>query len=224
MSTVQSNGSVVTKGLILYLDKLNPKSYTSGSLVWNNVMPFGYSGSIPQTASIYDNNFFKNNTGQIISNINLSGSQNCTISIWCNTTTIAFGQYFGTTFGGVGTDKFTLRGSNNASNAFQLVLGYLNTGSVAGSFFNGVNATPTNVPCNVTYTWDSGSNVSQYYNGVLFSQGSIGANFLMWNVIWPNFNCLPEYTSNIMIYNNRALTGNEVLQNYNALKGRFILP
>ena len=42
--------TIVTNGLVLYLDVSNPKSYTSGSTVWNNIVSTG-SFSMQQKAS-----------------------------------------------------------------------------------------------------------------------------------------------------------------------------
>lgn len=94
--------NIVTDGLVLYLDASNPRSYTSGSTVWNNIVSTG-SFSMQQKASSTFS-FVTNPPAIFITQsaavgggeaINISGSlpfsENLCIEFWYKTATTGSG-------------------------------------------------------------------------------------------------------------------------------------
>lgn len=80
---------------------------------------------------------------------------------------------------------------------------------------------------NVVSVWDySANNLKQYLNGVLIGtfttsgNSSSGTNLQIGLELCCGTRTFPGYISSVKIYN-QALTSNQVLQNYNALKSRF---
>ena len=99
---VNTRNSIVTNGLVLYLDASNPKSYTSGSTVWNSIVSTG-SFSMQQKASSTFS-FATNPPAIFITQsanvgggeaINISGSlpfsENLSIEFWYKTATTGSG-------------------------------------------------------------------------------------------------------------------------------------
>jgi hypothetical protein len=61
MSTLNGGPSIITDGLVLYLDAANTKSYISGSTTWNDVSKVGNNGTL-----INGPTFDSNNGGSIV--------------------------------------------------------------------------------------------------------------------------------------------------------------
>lgn len=89
------------------------------------------------------------------------------------------------------------------------------------------NTAPNNTVCNAVGTWD-GTNQYVYINGKLSIQRAYTLATLLATPAYQVgrwvYSVYPRYFNGI-IYNtklyNRSLSANEILQNYNALKGRF---
>ena len=241
MSTLNGGpGNIVTNGLVFYVDAGNYTSYTSGSLVWNDLANSGYSGSLINNVGYNSNNAgtltFTSGSGsfiRIVNNANFApisqDSQSFSVSCWIKGAITAvsenmmIGQDWGSTGGGWNGLRFRqetihMTLGNNIGNQFADVYGTsllstttykLYTGTYNGSqvviYINGVaiNTVATTIYPqfnNASKSWTIGGNYQRTSpTNASFFEGNIGS----------------------VSFYNRALTAQEVLQNYNSTKGRF---
>jgi hypothetical protein len=233
MATQYAFGKIVTDGLVLCLDAADRNSYVSGSTTWFDVagtnngtltngptFNTGSGGSIVFDGS---NDYVDCGTTNII-----PGSW--TVSVWIKHQSKGAGSVY---FGRSGTfpnydQTAIVAWAPVYSNRF-FASGKTTTGTYLSSCTS--SFVPTNgVIYNVVGTFDTSSTViNLYINGALdntktvgtlfttgsnlsnqvgCSDGSVPANFTLGNIY------------NVQVYN-RALTAQEVLQNYSAQKSRF---
>jgi hypothetical protein len=202
---------VIDSSLVLYLDAANPKSYVSGSTRWTDVSRGGNSGTLINMG----------NTGYTSSN---GGS-------------LVFD----------GTNDYVLMTNKPTPTQFSILswvnIGNVNSGyrtiyadNVKGLWLNNrvINYYPVHTGLNtlninqwylITITYN-GSLVISYINGIL--DKSVNATTGLPSTVstsiggHDNIEFFNGNISNVQIYN-RALSAAEVLQNYNALKGRYNL-
>jgi hypothetical protein len=220
-----SNGPTIsTNGLVLALDAGDRNSYVSGSTTWidlagtnNGTLTNGPTFNTGSGGSIvFDGSDDYVNCGVVsVSNNNLS------INIWCrpNSTQVTYANIvdFDHSNGGWVIQQ-------NSGDINQYYFAYYS--SVIGSFYITTNFTLTqNVWQNITVVKNEG-NVIVYINNSVssndnFPNSGVGNNKLLRIGNWVSNN--RNWNGNIsttQIYN-RALSASEVLQNYNATKGRF---
>lgn len=232
---------IVTNGLVLLLDAMNPKSYVSGSTVWKDL-----SGN--------ENNF------TLVGNPTTDG-----ISIQFNGTTQR-GDCVNTTFGNFGSGSFTLiyvlKTDGVASNVYASpIMKRINITSIGGvtgmgwadrtiaGIFFVQDSNPTGVRANalelnyttplnqINYTVqviskDSTGLIvsgSTYINNTL--KATANRTFVGDGSVNNSYNARLMYSNGeggylsgslyfVQAYN-RELSTSEIIQNYNALKGRF---
>ena len=208
--------SIVTDGLVLCLDAGNPKSYPGSGTTWTDLSGNGNTGTLVNGVGYNSGNLgslvFDGSNDYV--NAPLTKTATCTFSCWARTTTVASNpMLFNAGPNGVGPDLFFYLGNI-----------YWNTWDGAGNPF----ATMPTSATNGNYHYyvvvnDASSNTKLYYDGNLLGTAAyrtaanntnltIGGNIstYMWN----------GNISNFSVYN-RALTAQEIQQNYNALKSRF---
>ena len=203
----------------MYIDATNSKSYVSGSTFWNDISRGGNNGTL-----INGPTFNSSNGGSIVfdgvdDGVNLSstitlGNGNWTVSMW------AYANSFPINFG-------RLLSNNNSgpvSNAFGMASGKISYHSYLVSWTQQLGNTTLNVGnwYNLVWVNTSGSMV-MYVNGVADSNSftSTTSNGGPINCIGKNWaNSFNGRVATTQIYN-RVLSQQEVLQNYNALKGRY---
>lgn len=221
--------SIVTNGLVLYFDAANTKSYVSGSTIWNDISRGGNNGTLingPTFNSanggsvVFDgsNDYVTCPLSSTIQSINTNNS--LTISTFIKVA--SSDQY--RDFVGVnkisGNNPFVLRVSNANVYFFDWEIG----GVRAQSIYPGTTSNILNKWVQLTATI-GGNSVKIYLNGVQvgttvtvsgniktidsgFQIGVLGYSFFFGSV------------STTQLYN-RALSSEEILQNYNAVKTRF---
>lgn len=224
---------IITNGLIFYVDSANPNSLLSGSTSWNNLVSDVSSGSLLNGVG-YDTS----NGGSVLFDgtndlVSFSGINNLTsfsVSVWFKMT----GP--GSTGGVTNTWYNSLFGINGSRRV--LVSTSTNTGLTEGrilvqmggsNYFSDNNTsgiTTTNSWNNVVYTF-SPNTANMYVNGIIQTLQSNSS------VTFPNDPFyLGQYSNPIIAYAmkgnisqcliyNRALTNNEVSQNFNALRERY---
>jgi hypothetical protein len=235
MSTIGGGVNIVTDGLVLYLDAANTKSYVSGSTAWSDLSRSGNNGTLVNGPTFNSGNggsiVFDGSNDYISTTIptvrSLTGTRS-SISIW-------FRVVNNTTRGVLIADWSS---SGDLETCRLEISGFLMTSGKIGGTINSLGgaATPVqstitisnNIWYNVVLQYD-GTNTSLYLNGnleaslVTTERGSnpTGNNRVSigrggaFNGLYLNGNI-----AQTLIYN-RALTAQEVLQNYNATKGRF---
>ena len=233
MAIYKNTPPIVTNGLVLYLDAANIQSYVSGSTDWKNLST-SYTGSI----TINLNNLFDG-----ISLTPISGStgnqvvfpladsvftrQEATISLWVKipegSTTNQNIIFYGGGTPNVGI--YFYRNPGGGITTYSWLSYYIAT--TGNSFYLVPFTYPSNQWYNTVLTYTSTGTASTYINGVLRNTQTI-ANFVQWNQISAN---TPRInTSSVgkdpgsfgaLQYYDRALSAQEIFQNYNATKARF---
>jgi hypothetical protein len=219
---------IVTDGLVFYVDAANPNSYVSGNTTVDSLVS-NVTGSL-----INDTDFSTDNQGSwvfdgtddtvsISSMVAYSSDDPHTYSAWvCANNTSGY--------------KWILN-NGGGTNGTSLII----YGGYMGFFWRGGGAVKQGIiPININ-TWynltvsynGSAGTYDMYVNGVLDTSSNTSSQTAGFGVSWVAGNSTPiigtwynggfDYNgkvSNVKVYN-RALSSDEVLQNYNALKGRF---
>jgi hypothetical protein len=226
------NPSIVTSGLVGYWDAGNPRSYPGTGTTYNDLSGYG------QTQTLTNGTGYSSSNGGSLSFDGVDDYTSCvntsvlqltsagTISAWALTTDIL-------------TDERTLvlKAANGSNLSYGLYFNYAVSTPNNIMFFVDSDGTwgPTsyvlfenlslNTWYNVVGTWSS-SGLSIYANGVLQNSNStavsayvsssalsIGGGVTGWTYWKGNIGPVSIY--------NRALTATEVIQNFNALRGRY---
>jgi hypothetical protein len=212
---------VVLDGLILYLDAANTKSYTIGDTTWNDISRSGNNGTLVNGPTFSSNNggsmVFDGVDDYIINTLPLLSI--FSFSIFVNRyTTPLVNESFMTTTGNL--NRFIY----SAGLGF-----YWRIRLLDGTYTNlstGSNYVKLNTWYNISVTYD-GDVVNFYKNGQLthtFSGISVYEEFGNTLYIGANLTNSAYFNGAVVttqIYN-KALSAQEVLQNYNATKTRFI--
>jgi hypothetical protein len=225
---------IVTDGLVLYMDAANSKSYVSGSTTWNDISRTGANGTLINGPTFNSSNggsiVFDGVDDRVSRTTNINTGQNFTVNAWIYPTLLGTtrraivassynytslnGWNFSTAGGGTNNTFFFSVGNDNA---YRVALA--NTLSLNQWAY--ISAVCQN----------GGGSINLYKNGIETSYvlTSLSTNTLIYT--YPQFNVgyrdtaglTDPYTGNIAqvtIYN-KTLTSSEVLQNYNATKGRY---
>jgi hypothetical protein len=230
---------VVTDGLVMYLDAGNNRSYASGSTSWLDLSRGGNDGGLfngPTFNSANGGSIVFDGTNDFVQSTSVNGTgimnptlynETISINIWLKSTSTRASQY------AINTGAYT-----GGLSGFALVV---NDGGIEGTDFISIasstknylyssgNFISTNQIANICFLSD-GSNMHVYKNGSIIA--SVASSVASAS---PSSNGLvlgrPNNTNSFYfvgdVYNfgiyNKALSAQEVLQNYNALKGRFNL-
>jgi hypothetical protein len=221
---------IVTLGLVLNLDAGNPASYPGSGTTWTDLSGFGNNGTLVNGVGYNSSNLGSlsfdgvDDYATIPHSSILNFNTALTISIWF--------------YSGITTAWWLyLKGRTDADNYNPLVYSngrYGWTGPNGRSFYEPPSGfIQSNTWYNLTVSHISGNNPNIYRNAVVstshtYSEGS-GARALGTNTNPVGINAdVPRGTigtfngriASIQAYN-RALTAQEIQQNFNALRGRF---
>jgi hypothetical protein len=227
-------GGIVKDGLILNLDAAKRDSYPRSGTVWNDISGFQNSGTLINGPTFNSSNggsiVFDGVDDRVSRTTNINTGQNFTVNAWIYPTLLGTtrraivassynytslnGWNFSTAGGGTNNTFFFSVGNDNA---YRVALA--NTLSLNQWAY--ISAVCQN----------GGGSINLYKNGIETSYvlTSLSTNTLIYT--YPQFNVgyrdtaglTDPYTGNIAqvtIYN-KTLTSSEVLQNYNATKGRY---
>jgi hypothetical protein len=222
MSTTQGGGNILADGLILCLDAANTKSYAGTGTVWTDLSRSGNNGALTNMGVT---GFSSSNLGSIV----FDGVDDYVSfsTITNNIYTIDFWYKMG---GNNGTYGYFASSGNNG---LAISEGGTINGLVYGQFYywNGATNNLSIIPS--TTNWNhicviintSTNNIQLYGNGNLLSNTTVTSmSTSISNIgrfVLSNNNFLNGFLSKYSIYN-RALSASEVLQNYNATKGRYL--
>jgi hypothetical protein len=225
---------IVTDGLILYLDAANTKSYVSGSTTWNDI-----SRSETNVTLVNGPTFSSGNGGSIVFDgidnrvsrtTNINTGQNFTVNAWI------YPALLGATRRAVIGNSYSYAGrqgwlfcTGSINNTFFMSIGADQSYRVAAA-----NTLSLNVWQYITaVVTDGGLTITLYVNGqtintsiVVLNSGTITYTYPQFNVGFrdvgaqqdPFTGCIAQ----VSIYN-RALSQQEIRQNYNATKKRYQL-
>ena len=228
---------IVTSGLVLCLDAGSSKSYPGTGTVWTDLSGNGNNGTLTNGPTYSAANrgsiaFDGTNDYVSLSDSNFpSGTNPRTVQIWIKTPSTISGN------------NFSYFSYGTASGGQMFILGitasypYADTNRFFYSNYGGAFWCSTNIVANTFYnvalSYDS-SNHRFYLNGIIDSP----ATFLSNSIVLDTYSYIgarrdgiggtdasEHFACNIFscfVYN-RTLSANEILQNYNATKGRFNL-
>ena len=226
--TVEYNSPrMIADGLVLAFDAGNTKSYPGSGSVMTDMSGNGINGTLGGNGAFNCLNgcsFTFDGDGDYIdtnSELDLAGKLFAD-----GNSTWSVSSWFNVSAGGSGNRAVAGRG-NQTTSPFSI---YVTSSSILRV---GLRGTASNIATissgvwyNVAVTWD-GSTAKAYLNGVFDTNCSVGTNsdvsrdFLIGgsgnNASIAPFNGKISST----LVHNRAITAAEVLQNYNALKGRY---
>ena len=212
--------NIVTNGLVLNIDAANPNSYSGVGNTIYDLAGFGNTGTLtngPTFSSLNSGSLSYDGTNDsiVISRNNiLSGTQNFTIEAFVYP---------------IATNADHIFGNYNTGNTSGVEL-YLQSEKVSLWYGNAITTSISNIQ---KYKWHhicatrNGNSTNIYINGSLdntgTNSGSIGTNsfYTIGNGYDYNTEAFLGNISQVKIYN-RALTQQEISQNYNATKKRFV--
>ena len=225
--------SIVTNGLVLYLDAANTKSYPGSGTTWSDISRVGNNGTLtngPTFNSINGGSIvFDGVNDHIITGYDLS---------WNNTNSVSVSVVLTPTI--VQTRGFIGKGLsewewqlNQRGDGLELVYWNTSGGHTNGPITTISNVFEPNVPVSITVVWSHIDNKHYFYkNGTKVGENTwvnasinqnrttgvnVGGAIYAWGLggsYWTG------RIHSVNLYN-RDLTPQEVLQNYNATKSRF---
>ena len=231
---VSTRNSIVTNGLVLYLDAANSKSYVSGSTTWSDMSGNNRSGSLLSGTSYSNTNGGSINFtgGYVAGTSQVNTGQNFTVSVWTYPTLL------GTTRRGLVGNSYSFTPSNgwffstagaNTNNTF-----FFSVGSDQAYRIAAADTLALNQWYYLTAVCQNGGgSIELYRNGNVITSYAFSlqtTNTVTYTTSELNIGAristaIDPYSgsiSQVQIYN-RALSAQEVLQNYNATKTRFNL-
>jgi hypothetical protein len=225
--------SIVTDGLVLNLDAGFVPSYPRSGTTWSDISLSGNSGTLTNGPTYVSDNgggisFDGANDYVTLGNNVLKYQDSFTVEVWCKFTSlpnnpgsacsarhpIVYNHDYGYNLLVSSTGILTWNIYNTSSQSKQV----LSKNSVIGNtYFHGVGI-------------KNGATISVYVNGVFQSSDILSTNQVYYvnlpftiggfATCGPNKFYANGNINNVKIYN-RALTDDEILQNYNATKSRF---
>lgn len=224
---VSYSPKIVTDGLVLALDAANPKSYPGSGTTWNDLSGNGNNGTLVNGPT-----FDSGNNGSIVfDGVNdrvditsfTSLSQNLTFSLWFNPTSLPSLSNINVLYSIAETETIRLyKNSNFQENNLAWLVYYDRVNESIGAVLPQYTYT-TGVWTNTVMTLNESGQYKVYINGNLFSTQN-PSNFVRWKLptglLRISSTTFPGKTSTFNI-TEKVLTQQEVLQNYNATKGRF---
>ena len=219
---------IVTEGLVLALDAGNTKSYPGSGTTWTDLSGKGNNGSL---TSMNGNNYNSANGGYLdfdgsIDQINCGssddfafGTGDFTIEFWCNPDAL----------GSAGIISISSDGNFSSTNwQFRY---YTSTLSYIRWIYSGTSVITSGSTVSIgewthVVATRNGTALTLYINAVSEGTGSSSANLSDNGTLRIGRNrdgnsYFNGKISNVKLYKGKALTALEVLQNYNALKGRY---
>ena len=222
--------SIITQNLSLCLDAANPKSYPGSGTTWTDLSGNGNNGTLVNGVGYSGDNLGSLSFDGVNDEVQLPGTNlslnQMTISSWNYSSNYQQNGFMfeKTTNGSVNTQYSLFYNSGNNS-IYYRTYGLSTTDLIVNRTTAGVVNNQWN---NVVATWD-GTNKRIYVNGVLratsanltgtVTQNTTGAAFI--GIYGGGGYPFNGRISQTQIYN-RALTAQEIQQNFNATKSRYI--
>jgi hypothetical protein len=213
MALVHNTNSIVTSGLVLALDAANIKSYSGSGNTWSDLSGNGGNGTLvnsPTYVSANGGSLSFNGSSQYgtVSNNITSGTGDFAVSIWVYKTEISTNRYIWD----FGANGAVLASGTSNGPGFRYYNPTIGTGSplynivisrISGTtyFYSNGSLIVSAADSGNIGSWGTALTIGGYGGGGINHQGNI---------------------SNLLVYKNKGLTAAEVLQNYNALRGRYV--
>jgi hypothetical protein len=215
---------IVTNGLVLCLDAGSKKSYPGTGNIWRDLSGNGNDGTLTNEPTFSDANsgaiiFDGNNDHATLgspSKLNaLFGTNTVSVDVWLRRSANINGQ------------RIVFDSGSGEHIQIDIDLNQLAFLIKSSSYIRSVRSSP--IDLNVWYNYVgvyNGSTITTYLNSILSSQVSQSGNiatdsggFFIASYTYSAFN-FPGRIASVKVYN-RALTPEEIKQNFNALRGRY---
>jgi hypothetical protein len=225
---------IVTSGLVMYLDAGNRKSYAGSGTTWSDLSGNNYTGSLintPTFTTAEQGSFIFNGSSQYVNHGNIAnpGTGSFTLAVWIKTGSTSLIGWIGKTRAAGLAGRFAIFQDSSAPGKPACIIDYSGIGvSIIG---------PTTINDNkwhyITQVANRTSTMILYVDGKPDNSINIAAgsavNLNLSNsfylATYPNASGTPANFAIGSIanaqYYNRALSPQEVAQNYNATKTRF---
>lgn len=217
---VRYNPKIITDGLVMALDAANTRSYPGSGSAWNDLSKVNWNGTLTNSGWSYSNDYITipDNTSYVDfgTSSNLpTGDMSAFLWVYPldfnSTWNILIRRWLG------GTDDFHFSIKNNS--------GYhLNMYTTSNSDLDGNTVIALNNWYNLGFTLVNNGTLTFYVNGVAdgsHSSVSRTANTAAVNMADDRSGYGQNGRYAIASIYDKALSASEVLQNYNAVKGRF---
>lgn len=209
--------NTITDGLIFAVDSANPDSYVSGSTVWKDQTPNNNNGTLTNgpTFSLANAGVLEfDGVDDYVEFSDITAADVFTLSFWINPTE------FDTNNG-----SFVMGTKANSGNLIKLTSAteiVFKPGNSASTLTESTNVMVLNQWQNLMFIRDSSDSVTAYRNGSTFGSPVTKTQTLTITAIGfiANFFRYKGKIASVKMYD-KNLSTTEVLQNYNALKGRF---
>jgi hypothetical protein len=219
----------VTGSLKLYLDAANPSSYPGSGSRWSDLSENNHHVTLFNNPSYNAGNggsIFTNGNNQYATSSYVgSATDSYTFSAWFKNDNNSEPKYL------------LSRGRDLEGNGWSIQLQISSSGfaaagvvptvpSTVGIFVNGTSTVANNTWYNVTGVWAAGQSIKVYVNGAL--EGTTTTNYTSLRTSTSGWVIGSVQTSNftsgnnaIALVYNRALSDEEIMTNFNAVKSRF---
>jgi len=227
--------SIIVDGLVINMDAANRASYPKTGTTWTDTIN-GNNGTLTNGPTFSEDGggsiVFDDIDDYVISENNIStllnDGESFTLSTWYKSTDNSSGTYMALAFGNYANYfLFQVRNTNSSTSFIQLSRRKFVSGTGYVTETLSTNNTH-NVWNNVTIILtDNGGTLKLYLNGVLSDSLVTAVDLVIptFPIMIGDSNPFAHYwagnIANAQIYN-KELSSTEVLQNYNALKDRFI--
>ena len=225
----RKNGpSIITNGLVLYLDAANKQSYVSGSTSWIDVSNNNNNGTLTNGPTFNTGSggsiVFDGNNDYVETGYVFPSSTSYTMAVWAKSSRTGFSNRLmgnaDSTVGLTGTD--IIWGASSSTNIYIVRrVGSNDSNRDINTNFSGLNV-GWHYIC-VTYD-NTGVGMILYVDTTsIATNTTLGFTSSLTFRIGRDGNGSDAFNGNVAIVQiyNRALSASEVLQNYNATKGRF---
>lgn len=222
---------IITDGLVLCLDAANPKSYPGSGTTWKDLLGNGNDGTLTNGPTFDSGNggsIELDSTDDYIQFSNVSSFDSSTFTVDINLLLeedLNNSQFFGF----FSTQNGSTSGYQLFWHSAQYFYLYVTNG-IAASTAASAGTIPSGTHLNLVATYDDSSlnNTAIYVNNIRYGGSSVGnyvSPTLPPRLIGRRADSSTNYALNCKLYltrfYNRALTAEEVQQNYNATKQRF---
>ena len=216
------NPTIVIDNLVLCLDAANPKSYPGSGITWTDMSGNENNGTLVNGVGYSSNDggsltFDGSNDYVQCPNDMFNPNSNFTISAWVNSDVFSSTNDYTIVSDYNNTGSFHLRYRNGTGvqmvDSYVVEIGTFSSSTLSASTWYNITVTRSSN----TYTlYLNGSSTSTLTSSNTYDRGpqSIGVNYSAGVEAWDG------KIATIIAYS-RALTASEVLQNYNAHKGRY---
>jgi len=231
---------IVTDGLVLCLDAANTKSYPGSGTMWTDLSGFGNNGTLQngvtfdsesQGSFLFDRNTFSEHVSFAnTTSVQFLGRLPYTLEVWTyptlNPGVSTFTGIFNREDSSTGSrDGYNIYLNGSTTTAMQFASERFQGGVNRNVFFNTNESTVLNKWNHLCCTYD-GTNLILYYNTTIVSSRSDATgniNNSSKSLEFGRRGAGSYFGGKLAapkIYN-RALTSQEIQQNFNALRGRF---